>query len=721
MNRFLTLLLALFLFAGSLSAQNQDTDDQVRLQYPNRPVTEILQIYERLTGKNLILDANLQGANLTIQAPNPVSKEKAIHLIEAALLLNGFVLVQSTEDSIKVVNTASGKNPRSEGVALYANAEDLPQGEVIASYFMPLQYLSPDEALPIFQQHVVLHPGYGSLVPVPNAQALLITENASLIQKIAQLRELIDVPPANKTSQFVQLQRANADRVVEMLESLRTERQNANQQRTAQALNVARQQARANRRNNRDNRRQAFANALTNATTPTTSDSLADAQFLADTRTNRVLVITRPINFPYIKSLIEEFDRAVKLTEPFERPLQYISAAEVLPVLTDILTEDETQNSGAASGGNRRTSTTTQTRQQSSSSIGGSDQLSAPSDDVAPSSVIVGSTRIIADPRANSILVMGPPESIDKVREILDRLDKRPLQVYLSTVIGQLTLRNDTELAVDILQKYGKQGDFGMGSSTRTRSGGGDIIIDPSTLTNPSTFPVLSGLTVYGALGSVIDTYVKALSSSSRFKILSRPSVYTANNKKAVILSGRKVAVPTTTVSDLSPSSSASTAISSNIEYQDVVLKLEVIPLINSNQEVTLQIAQQNDNIIDTELISGNEVPIISTQEIETTVTVPNRTTVVLGGLIIEGDEKIETGIPLLKDIPLVGNLFKGTQKNLDRNELIVLIQPTVIQTEEDLLRASEEEALRSQMQKSVIEFSDNTGETLLKIDEKDQ
>jgi type II secretory pathway component GspD/PulD (secretin) len=138
-------------------------------------------------------------------------------------------------------------------------------------------------------------------------------------------------------------------------------------------------------------------------------------------------------------------------------------------------------------------------------------------------------------------------------------------------------------------------------------------------------------------------------------------------------------------------------AITSNIQYQDVVLKLEVIPLINSDREVNLVIAQTNDSISGFDEVSGNQVPRISTQEITTSVRVPNGNSIVLGGLISEDKELGREGMPYISEIPVIGTLLGGrTQRKTEKRELIVMIQPFVVDSNEELTKASAYEADRS-------------------------
>jgi hypothetical protein len=138
--------------------------------------------------------------------------------------LNGYAFIAVDKNSVKVINTAGGKNPRSEGVFLFTNESELPEGEVVASYVMPLTHLAAADAVPIFEQFITLHP-YGSLVPVPVANQVLITENSTLIRRLIDVRNLIDTPAPEKKSEFITLQQANADRVVELITTILEKRE----------------------------------------------------------------------------------------------------------------------------------------------------------------------------------------------------------------------------------------------------------------------------------------------------------------------------------------------------------------------------------------------------------------------------------------------------------------------------------------------------------------
>jgi type II secretion system protein D len=727
-----TLIPADLTLGGDAKASEGETSEMISpdtIQFPNNPVSDFLMVYEKLKGVTLIKDASLLagGANLSLTLNQPVSKAEAIRLLESTLLLNGYAFIAVDKNSVKVINPAGGKNPRSEGVFLFTNESELPEGEVVASYVLPLTHLAASDAVEIFNQFIVLHP-YGSMVAVPVANQVVITENSTLIRRLIDVKNLIDIPAPEKKSEFITLAQANADRVVELITTILEKRQEGRVGGSGKAATgqVAQPPIPG---------LQAPAGGATGVTISGGKSGFAgDIQLIADTRTNRILVIASPFDFAAIRALVEQFDIAVELTDPYEHPLNYVAATDMLQILGDMLKEEGDEGSNGAAGGSQSTGKVSGGIGTGGVVAGGSggtmgsggkkaDVLSEPGEEQAADSLIVGKTKLIADNRANSILVIGQPEAKEKVKALLTKLDKKPMQVYLATVIGQLTVKNDDEFAVNILQKY-----IGGNRTGSASVMGGKRVVDPGQIiygTTTDGIPtsqfqtgktpltpqqaqqigqiaqmatgVLPGMQIATFILGSIDLYINALTTTDRFRIASRPAVFTANNKKATIYNGTKIAVPTSTVTTLGGGGSA-TATSgsqqSNIQYQDVILKIEVVPLINSAKEISLQIVQTNDTLSqNSQAVGGGvQVPDINTQELNTTVIVPDRATVLLGGLVTQQDTKNVAGVPFLSTIPLMGNLFKSTSDITNRQELVVMIQPTIVQDNKELGEASKTE-----------------------------
>jgi general secretion pathway protein D len=661
--------------------------------YQNTPVNSILDIYEQLSGKHLVRDANLSGVPPISINASGLTRAEMLKLVEATLLLNGIAIVPIDDQTVKIVTIGTNKNPRSEGVKLYANAADLPVNDEVVSYYMPLSYISAQEAQTIFTQDAPVHI-YGAYVVAPSAQAVILTENVSVIRELIALKELIDVPPARVDTEFVQLNRADAQKVADLLTKLLNP-QGAPAGGASPSGNVVVPAALGGLEPLRNEH-----NLLSGT-----------VQIVPDLRSNRLLVITRPVNMPFLRQIIGELDRPDTFAVPARRELKYVLAEDILPALEAALAqgkdeEDQLEkDKTATSTTNPSQAQTASTTNPSSAGTSGSSSnvssvtapLQAPPQNNVPTVVTIGKTRILADNRSNSIIVFGSTDAVERVFSMIDELDRKPLQVYLATVIGELTLTKEVQFGIDLLQKYQHVGSVGAATglvTPGTASTGSSIVPEPSGLLTSTGFPLTSGLTIYGAIGNTLDAYVRALQTTDRFKVISRPSVYTTNNKLAVIASGSQVPVPSNTTSGFTGSSTLATT--SNITYEDVLLQLDIIPLINANHQVTLKIRQTNNTLGASQVISGNSIPTILTQEINTEVTIPDRSTIVIGGLISDNDTRDESGVPFLSDIPLLGYLFKDTDKKTERDELIIMIQPTVVETDADQVAVNEEEKQRT-------------------------
>jgi general secretion pathway protein D len=674
----------------------------VTMQYPNSDVLDVLHLYENLTGKKLVMDNNVQG-KVNIFIAKPIPRDEAIRIIEMNLALNGFSLVPVGNDIIEVIGV--NKNPRAAAVPIFSDPADLPPGAVVVSYLFRLNYADPQELQQVLSQYLAGIGGQAPILALPKSSSLLITQSADVLRKLVKMVEQIDVAPAEVTSLFVKLERADAQKVVDMLKDILEK-----SDQTAQPGAIRRVRGVIPPAGQPQVNEEEGSAVLS-------EDSLivGKIKLEADVRTNRIHIITRPINLPFIEKLIAEFDANVEFGEPVVRPLKYIAAADVLPVLVNALTEPGDQNQ-QGQGTNPQQQQRNQQRNQNSpnnqltnsnnSTTGSentlqvSEQLSTEPTDTTPQSVTVGNTKLIADARANTIIVLGTREVVAKVSKILDEMDVKAPQVALSTVIGELRLTNNEEFGIDYFLQFKKNNiaqspDVGVGGGLNNGSVPGTNIIDPASLITFPAFAALpSGVTAYVAAGNTLAAIVHALDSTGRFRTISRPTVFTSNNKKAIIASGTEIPVPVSTISASTGTSLISTGLSqqSNIEFKKVALQLEVVPLINSEKEVSLDILQKVDSVAGTTRVDNNDIPNIATRYIRTTVSAPNRSTVVLGGLIMDRNDRARSGFPILGRLPLIGALFSDTTKTKERNELIVLMRPEVTLTKLDLYRLREKQ-----------------------------
>ncbi len=697
-------------------------DNGVNLQFPNSDVADVLRFYEQLTGKKTVWDNFVQGkVNIFVQKKIP--REEAIQIIEMNLLMNGFSLVPADNDIVKVIGT--GKNPRTAGVPVISDETDIPAGEHVVSYLFKLRYADPTELQQVLSQYLSPPQQFTSFLALPKSGSLLVTENTAVIRKLVKIIDQVDIPPAEVVSEFIKLERADATKVVDLLKEVFEKAQPTGGPQPppgggVRGVRVAPIQP------------EKIESEL-GALTALTEDAIVvgKIKITADVRTNRIHVVTRPINMPFVRKLIGEFDANVEFAKPITRPLRYVSAGDVLPVLVQALTEPGTEGGGGAPGAGGLGGQQQQQQQQQQqrrnqqpnqpnqlgqtgssgeSTLNVSEELSTSPVDTTPKAVTIGNAKIIADQRANAIIILGNREVVVKVMKILDEMDVSSPQVALATVIGELTLNRDEEFGVDYFVRHRRGLDvagttkftgvppFAAGGSTPGPSASpgtgttGGSIFDPANLISFSQLAqnAASGGNVYLAAGQTLAAVVHLLNSTGNFRTISRPMVFTSNNKKAIIASGTEIPVPVSTLSSVVANTGVNgTNIGqqSNIQFKKVALQLEVVPLINSEKEVSLDILQKLDSIAGSTTVDGNAIPNIATRYIRTTVTAPNRSTIVLGGLITDTKEKDYNGIPILDRIPLLGYLFRNTKETKARTELIILMRPEVTLTKADLYR----------------------------------
>jgi general secretion pathway protein D len=683
------------------------TPQTVRLQFPNSDVADVLRLYEQLTGKKLVMDNFVQG-KVNIFIAKDVSRDEAIKIIEMSMGLNGISLVPAGSGIVEVVG--AGQNPRKAAVPVVSELTDIPVGNPVISFLFRLQYADPQELQQVLMAYLQGSSGTINILALPKSSSLLVTQNADIIRQLASVIEQVDVAPAEVVSEFIKLDRADATKVTEMLKDIFEKDSQQTSQPGVRSVKVP------------PSVPQPMPVGTEGRALGVLSEEavvVGKIKLTADVRTNRIHVVTRPINMPFIRRLIREFDANVEFGKPVTRPLQYISAGEVLPVLVQALTEPGVETGGATTGGGGAPGQSPQPQQPrgagpslpapsggftgggSSSSTGStlniSEELSTQPVDTAPQAVTIGNTKLIADQRANTIIILGNRDVVVKVEKILDEMDVQAPQVALSTVVGQLSLSNGEEFGADYFGKYHNRfigtsrnnavfsdNDPGIPFASPAPAN----IMDPSKLINFSKIikNVSTGTNIYVAAGDAFAAIVHLLESTGKFKIISRPTVFTSNNKKAIIASGQEVPVPVNTLTNAGTNINVA-SVSSSIEYKKVALQLEVVPLINSEKEVSLDILQKIDALGENRVISGNVIPTINTRYIRTNVSAPNKSTIVLGGLIEDNKRRDSNGIPYLSRIPYVGALFRSTKTSQVRTELIILMRPEVTLTKLDAYR----------------------------------
>ncbi len=290
-----------------------------------------------------------------------------------------------------------------------------------------------------------------------------------------------------------------------------------------------------------------------------------------------------------------------------------------------------------------------------------------------------GEPALIADDSRNIILLRALPPDYSRLVKLLERLDNMPRQVLIEVMVAEVSLSDSWSMGVE--WALHKQSTI----DGRTYSNNfANNIKDLSGSTTPAeigTNAVGLTYTVLNSAGEVAGM-LNAIADNNDLSILSSPQVMVLNNETATVNVGEQVPIVTSQTGDIS--STTPTTVNQTIQYKDTGVILKVTPKINYDGIIILDINQQVSSASENNL-GGSTSPKISNRELSTKLAVRDGQTIFMGGLISNNVNNVESGVPLLKDIPLLGWLFKYQQEKKDKKELLVMITPYVIESEDVL------------------------------------
>ena len=395
-----------------------------------------------------------------------------------------------------------------------------------------------------------------------------------------------------------------------------------------------------------------------------------------DARTNSVMVTTTAQQMDAVGKLIEQLDRDIADFAEDTRifTLEHADAANVSAVLNELLSTELFERQAATrtnfiGGGFGGFGGGFGGRTSSAGALGSSAQTA----DAARG--LTGNVKIVADEETNALLITTFVRNFPAVEKLVKQLDVLLPQVLIEAQIIEVTLDDDSVFGVEWMWEQGTT----VNDKTYQQEGTTDFGLTDE----------IFGLK-YGILSSKLDAMLHALTKDTKVNILSTPRVMTKNNQEAVINVGQ--AVPFL----VSTQETATGGILTSTDFRDVGVILTVTPRINRSGTVSLDVNQQINSLVEFTLF---DAPIISTREASAFVTIKDKQTMVIGGMI--KDDKTETvhKIPILGDIPLLGKLFRRTDTRVEKTELMVFITPHVVYTDADADRVTAEQREKLHLQ----------------------
>lgn len=634
----------------------------IALNFKDADIDSVVGAFGHLLDRTFVIDPRVRG-KITLETPRPVSPAAAYELLQSMLRLQGFAIVE-TGSIARVVPEADAKL---QSGPVDAGASPRAGGDRIVTQVFRLTYESASNLVPVLRP--LISPN-NTLVAYPNNNQLVITDYAANLQRLARIIATLDSPAAGEVE------------VVGMKHAL--------------AMDVALQVSRL-----LDDPSRAGA----------TVDPGQRVALLADTRINAILMRSpSPARMALARSLIARLDQPS--SEPGNIRVVYLRNAEatrLVQVLRNVLVGDGAGAAGGVPGsvgglgaagpqggfGNGGFSSGASTPNSPATGLGGVGGNTAPgssplqgagaSGASGVTTVNAGGAVIAADPSTNSLIITAAEPIYRNLRAVIDKLDARRVQVYIESLIVEVSADRSMELGVQ--WQFLNQGASAIGGTNLPGRGNGSNILDATAnvlgVGRGLNVGVVSSKPILGstAAGTAINLgfLARALESEAGANILATPNLVTLDNEEARIIIGQNVPFITGSFSSTGAAGGAVNPFQT-IERRDVGTTLRVRPQVAEGGTVRMQIFQEVSSVQDASLAAGL---ITNKRAIESNVLVDDGQVVVLGGLI---EERVEGGVsmvPGLGRLPLLGNLFRYDNRKRVKTNLLVFLRPVVLRNAE--------------------------------------
>ncbi len=589
-------------------------------------IDAVLGALETYTGRAILRPGTLPVApgGYTIRLSH-VPKSEVVLALETLLSLNQVGVVPLGEHFLKIVPLSV---TRAESPELITGTTlNLPPSGRIATKLFQLNFLRVAE---LFNQGIntLMTPGIGGgILILDKANAALVTDTISNLQRVEELIAAVDKPVTNGfTPKFYQLHSATASDLVSKIHALLSG---------------------------------PMANQVGSATV-----------YSADDRTNQIIVLTDDRQLPFFDDLIAKLD--IKGDPNTHNEVIYLKHADSkdLTALLSSLISGQTAAAQKASGGTRAPGV-----------VAPAPVAGAPTTTGGGSGATTFSSfmTLQSDERSNSVVVSGTVDDIRLIEELIAKLDLALAQVRIQVIIAEVTL-SDTDIS----------GISSLGLTVGQNSAGATHVINWAGATNSATpgtsiagWDFANGIVnplAFNAAFNATSTGQKSL-----VHVLQAPVIVTAHNKPAEVTVGQSVPIINGGQSTLGASGIGSSPVNSfNSTYQNVAVDLTVTPLIGDNGDIQLTIDQKVDNIDSyTTIQAGDTQPIIGHREMKSFLTVKDGQMIVLGGLQKTSKSASQNKIGFLYSIPILSQLLGGHTDDIERTELLFFIRPTILPPEE--------------------------------------
>ena len=659
--------------------------EPVTLNFANAEIEAVARTMATITGRNVVVDPRVKG-QLTLITERAVTPAAAFQQFLAALRLQGFTVVESA-GLYKVVPEADAKL-QGGSVSVAQSGASGPAGGQIVTQIYRLNHESAANLVPVLRP--LISPN-NTINVSPGTNALVITDYADNLQRLGKIIAAMDVSTASDV-EIIPLKHAIATDLAPLVARL------VETGSSAGAPGAAAGQ----------------------------SDTGAKTTLLAEPRSNAlVLRAANPARVAQVRALVERLDQPPAPGSSAASGnihvvyLKNADATKLAATLRAAMAAGSANAGGASTSTPSTASTSAPALGSGLSSTGSSTSTSSAnsglgagaSNSAAPANQPSTGGQIQADPTTNSLIITAPEPQYRQLRAVIDKLDGRRAQVLVESLIVEVNANKLAEFGIQWQGVMGKQGDGTIGViGTNSGAAGANILGITSALASGNASSIG---TAVGTLGGGLNLalaprvggqyYLGALANflqnSGDANVLSTPNLMTLDNEEAKIVIGNNVPFVTGSYANTGGNSGAVNPFTT-VERKDVGLMLRVRPQINENGTVKMAIYQEVSKIDDATLKNANG-PTTSKRSIESNVLVEDGSIIVLGGLLEDSYAQAEDKVPLLGDVPIVGNLFRSENRSRKKTNLMVFLRPVVVRdaAASDALMIDRYESIRALQQ----------------------
>ncbi|MFN7548930.1 MAG: type II secretion system secretin GspD [Pseudomonadota bacterium] len=610
----------------------------VTVNFVNADVEAVSRAFAAMIERPIVVDPRVRG-QITVYSEQPQSIREAFNSYQSALRGLGFAVVESG-GLLKVVPEADAKLQ----AGTVAVGEVPIRGDTVITQIFPLRYENPNNLIAVLRPLISAN---NTINASPGSNALVITDYAENLQRIARMIAALDMP-AGTDVEVIPLQHAVAAALAPLVQRLS----------------------------------EGGGAAVVPGAVPGLGG--AATTVIADSRSNALLVrAANPARMAQIRATIARLDRPANLVGPgggmwvvYLRNADAVKLAAVVRAAFSAL--------GGGSGGGAAGASPAPAAAAAPATPGGASPATAP---VTGSAGPSTGGFIQADPATNSLVITAPEPLYRQVRALIDQLDSRRAQVYIESMIVEVSGGDAADFGFQWLGLLGQSGDkWGLAGGQNFSNPGGPSIVDINVAARGgNAVSIGQGLNIgllrdfNGSIG--LAAIARMLQTQANTNIVSTPNLMTLDNEEAKIVVGENVPFITGQFTSTG-SGGGGGAVNpfQTIERKDVGITLRIRPQIGENGAIRMTIFQEQSSVkSDTAAGTTNAGPSTTKRSIEGTVTIDDGQILVLGGLIEDRFITNKSKVPLLGDMPLVGGLFRSESRERRRTNLMVFLRPIVL------------------------------------------